>query len=80
VIHREIFEADPNLTYRYAWEKRNAYQQNVYGIVTAHGECEKSVDGGICFNLGKGDLDTMQSALTDGALIMRYYIEKMPAN
>ena len=38
VVYNEVFEADPNLTYRYAWQRKNAYQQNVYGIVTAHGK------------------------------------------
>ncbi|XP_067944760.1 teneurin-m-like [Watersipora subatra] len=32
VVHTEIFEADPNLTYKYSWNKQNAYQQNIYGI------------------------------------------------
>ena len=38
VVYDEVFEADPNLTYRYAWQRKNAYQQNVYGIVNAHGK------------------------------------------
>lgn len=38
-----MFEADPNLTYRFAWQRQNAYQQNVYGIVTAHGKITPNV-------------------------------------
>lgn len=38
VVHTELFEADPNLSYRFSWQRKNAYNQNVYGIVTARGK------------------------------------------
>lgn len=31
------FEADPELKYTYAWDRRNAYKQKVYGIVPVRG-------------------------------------------
>lgn len=37
VIERK-FEADVNLKFKFAWDRRNAYNQKVYGIVTASGE------------------------------------------
>ncbi|CAH1776702.1 unnamed protein product [Owenia fusiformis] len=34
-VFEKVFEADPDLKYRFAWERRNAYNQKVFGIVTA---------------------------------------------
>lgn len=33
----KTFEADSELKYTYAWDRRNAYGQKVYGIVPARG-------------------------------------------
>jgi len=38
LVFERVFEADPNLRYRFTWDRRNAYNQKVYGIVTANGE------------------------------------------
>ena len=38
LVFERDFEADPNLRYKFAWDRRNAYNQKVYGIVTASGE------------------------------------------
>jgi len=38
LVFERLFEADPNLRYRFTWDRRNAYNQKVYGIVTANGE------------------------------------------
>jgi len=38
VVFERRFEADPDLKYRFTWDRRNAYNQKVYGIVTATGE------------------------------------------
>ena len=37
IVFKKFFEADPNLKYKFAWDRRNAYNQKVYGIVTAKG-------------------------------------------
>jgi len=37
LVFRYTFEADANLRYRFTWDRRNAYNQKVYGIVTASG-------------------------------------------
>ena len=37
-VFERVFEADRNLTYRFAWDRRNAYNQKVYGVVTARGK------------------------------------------
>ena len=37
LVFERVFEADPNLRYRFTWDRRNAYNQKVYGIVTANG-------------------------------------------
>jgi len=42
VVFERLFEADPNLRYRFTWDRRNAYNQKVYGIVTASGETAAS--------------------------------------
>lgn len=34
-LHVKTYEADPNLTHIFAWNKRNVYKQKVYGIATA---------------------------------------------
>ena len=38
LVFQKVFEADPGLKYKFAWDRRNAYNQKVYGIVTASGE------------------------------------------
>ena len=38
VVFERDFEADVNLQYRYTWDRRNAYNQKVYGVVTATGK------------------------------------------
>ena len=38
VVFERLFEADVDLQYRYTWDRRNAYNQKVYGFVTATGE------------------------------------------
>ena len=37
VVFQRDFEADVDLQYRYTWDRRNAYNQKVYGVVTATG-------------------------------------------
>ena len=34
-VHEKIFEADPNLSYHFSWNKRNVYKQKVYGFASA---------------------------------------------
>lgn len=34
-LHVRTFEADPDLTHTFAWNKRNVYKQKVYGVSTA---------------------------------------------
>ncbi|XP_059486301.1 teneurin-a isoform X2 [Neocloeon triangulifer] len=34
-VYEKVFEADPNLTYTFAWNKRNVYKQKVYGVAVA---------------------------------------------
>jgi len=41
LVHERSFEADPNLKYKFAWDRRNAYNQKVYGIVTASSKLYK---------------------------------------
>ncbi len=38
LVYEKIFEADAGLKYKFAWDRRNAYNQKVYGIVTAQGK------------------------------------------
>ena len=38
IVFNKVFEADPNIKYKFAWDRRNAYNQKVYGIVTAKGK------------------------------------------
>lgn len=38
LVFEKVFEADPGLKYKFAWDRRNAYNQKVYGIVTASGK------------------------------------------
>ena len=47
VVFERDLEADVNLEYRFTWDRRNAYNQKVYGVVTAIGET--LVDLWICF-------------------------------
>ena len=42
VVFERRFEADPDLSYRFMWDRRNAYNQKVYGIVTAAGQSDCS--------------------------------------
>jgi teneurin len=34
-LHVKTYEADPNLTHTFAWNKRNVYKQKVYGVALA---------------------------------------------
>ena len=34
-VHTKTYEADPDLTHTFAWNKRNVYKQKVYGIAQA---------------------------------------------
>jgi hypothetical protein len=34
-VYEKTFEADPHLSYTFAWNKRNVYKQKVYGVATA---------------------------------------------
>jgi len=38
VVFERDLEADVNLQYRFTWDRRNAYNQKVYGVVTAIGK------------------------------------------
>ncbi len=38
VTLEKTFEGDPLLKYTFSWNRRNAFNQKVYGIVTARGE------------------------------------------
>jgi len=38
VVFERDLEADINLEYRFTWDRRNAYNQKVYGVVTATGK------------------------------------------
>lgn len=38
LVFNKVFEADAGLKYKFAWDRRNAYNQKVYGIVTAMGK------------------------------------------
>ena len=40
VVDERRFEARPKLKYIFAWDRRNGYNQKVYGIVTARGESD----------------------------------------
>jgi hypothetical protein len=37
VMNRQVFDAYPNLRYEYSWDRRNAYEQRVFGITFAKG-------------------------------------------
>lgn len=39
VVFERDFEADRRLQYQFAWDRRNAYNQKVYGVATATGLC-----------------------------------------
>lgn len=38
LLFEKTFEAEPNLKYKFAWDRRNAYNQKAYGIVSALGK------------------------------------------
>lgn len=38
VVHKTSFDAYPDLRYEFAWDRRNAYEQRVYGFTYAKGE------------------------------------------
>lgn len=49
-LHVKTYEADPNLTHTFAWNKRNVYKQKVYGVAQAkisigyqHSSCREPV-------------------------------------
>nr|XP_018915751.1 PREDICTED: teneurin-a isoform X2 [Bemisia tabaci] len=49
-VHSKIYEADPNLTHTFAWNRRNVYKQKVYGVAQAlvsigyeHSTCKQIV-------------------------------------
>lgn len=49
-LHLKTYEADPNLTHTFAWNKRNVYKQKVYGTALAkisvgyqHSTCKEPV-------------------------------------
>uniref|UniRef100_T1GKX8 SMP-30/Gluconolactonase/LRE-like region domain-containing protein n=1 Tax=Megaselia scalaris TaxID=36166 RepID=T1GKX8_MEGSC len=49
-LHVKTYEADPNLTHTFAWNKRNVYRQKVYGVTIArisvgyqHSTCKEPV-------------------------------------
>ncbi|XP_043256177.1 teneurin-a isoform X2 [Colletes gigas] len=49
-LHTKTYEADPNLTHTFAWNKRNVYKQKVYGVAQArisigyqHSTCESMI-------------------------------------
>lgn len=37
-LFEKTFEAEPNLKYKFAWDRRNAYGQKSFGIVNALGK------------------------------------------
>ena len=43
LVFERVFEADPQLRYRFTWDRRNAYNQKVYGIVTASGQLPEAI-------------------------------------
>ena len=47
IVFQKIFEADPNIKYKFAWDRRNAYNQKVYGIVTAKGKIKSNFVGSV---------------------------------
>lgn len=46
--YEKQFEADPLLVYKFAWDRRNAYNQKVFGVVTAIGEFLETVFVVLC--------------------------------
>lgn len=46
------FEAERNIKFTYAWNKRNVYRQKVYGLATARGECLYIFYGLFCVTRG----------------------------
>lgn len=43
LVYEKIFEADRGLKYKFAWDRRNAYNQKVYGIVSASGMYDRQL-------------------------------------
>jgi teneurin len=39
LVSEKVFEAEASLKYKFSWDRRNAYNQKVYGIVSANGQC-----------------------------------------
>lgn len=63
-LHVKTYEADPNLTHTFAWNKRNVYKQKVYGVVIArisvgyqHSSCDVPVWETQTANLQGFDVD-----------------------
>jgi len=51
VVFEKDFEADVRLQYRFAWDRRNAYNQKVYGVATATGlYCMDYCNSHTCFD------------------------------
>lgn len=42
-VHTKTYEADPNLTHTFAWNKRNVYKQKVYKYSTSENKIGKSL-------------------------------------
>lgn len=38
ILFEKTFEADPDIKFTYAWNKRNVYKQKVYGLTTVLGK------------------------------------------
>lgn len=38
ILFEKTFEADPDIKYTFAWNKRNIYKQKVYGLTTVIGK------------------------------------------
>ena len=49
LVYEKVFEADRGLKYKFAWDRRNAYNQKVYGIVSASGQLEYLVYVQYCY-------------------------------
>ena len=63
VVFERDFEADVDLQYRFTWDRRNAYNQKVYGVVTAIGKLITPADTallGLLWMLLGGDLVYLQ--------------------
>lgn len=38
IVFKKVFEGNANLKYRFAWNRRNAYNEKVYGVVRVTGK------------------------------------------